>query len=244
MTPDSKARLLLMPTCIGETSPDEVLPARYLSKIEHLRTFFVEDLRSARRFLRKVGFRTPFEEVCFIELNEHSKGFRLEDILKAQQISESEICKADMGVLSEAGLPCIADPGSLAVEWAHRKGIQVVPLSGPSSIFMALMASGFNGQSFAFHGYLPIESKERAFRIRELENLSRKTGQSQIFIETPYRSQTMLQSLIENCYPETRICVACNISLADEFILTRTTSQWKKTKADIHKKNTVFVLSA
>lgn len=244
MTPDSKARLLLMPTCIGETSPDEVLPARYLSKIEHLRTFFVEDLRSARRFLRKVGFRTPFEEVCFIELNEHSKGFRLEDILEAQQISEAEICKADMGVLSEAGLPCIADPGSLAVEWAHRKGIQVVPLSGPSSIFMALMASGFNGQSFAFHGYLPIDPKDRTTKIRELENISRRTGQSQIFIETPYRSQTMLQGLMDACHPETRICVACNISLADEFILTRTIAQWKKTKADIHKKNTVFVLSA
>lgn len=239
-----QVKLYLLPTCIGDSKPEDVLPASYLSRIEHLRTFFVEDLRSARRFLRKVGYRHPFEEVCFIELNEHSKGYRLEDILESQQVSEQDICQGDMGVLSEAGLPCVADPGSIAVEWAHRKGIKVIPFSGPSSIFMALMASGFNGQSFSFHGYLPVDAKERSIKIRELESLSRKHNQTQIFIETPYRSQTMLQSLTENCHPETKVCVATNISLPEEFILSQTIAQWKNTQVDIHKKNTVFVLYA
>lgn len=242
MTHTHQARLFLLPACIGDTEPGEVLPSVYLSRIEHLRTFFVEDLRTARRFLRKVGYRIPFGEVCFIELNEHSKGSRLEEILSAQNIEEKKLLEQDMGVLSEAGLPCIADPGSLAVEWAHRKGIRVVPLSGPSSIFMALMASGFNGQSFCFHGYLPVEAKARAARIRELEAIALRSGQTQIFIETPYRSQTMLQSLIETCHPDLRLCVACNISLPDEKILSQTISRWKNTVFDIRKKNTVFLL--
>ena len=135
------ARLLLLPACLGDTDPALVLPESYLSRMQHLRAFFVEDLRSARRFLRKIGYKVPFEEVLLMELNEHTRASCLEEVLRQQGISEEKLLSADMGVLSEAGLPCVADPGSLAVEWAHRKGVQVVPFSGPSSLFMALMAT-------------------------------------------------------------------------------------------------------
>lgn len=243
MEEQSSPRLFLLPTCLGETEPGLVLPARYLSRIEHLRAFFVEDLRSARRFLRKIGYRTDFEEVLFIELNEHTRGRTLDTVLENQGIAVSELLGRDMGVLSEAGLPCVADPGSLAVEWAHRNAIRVVPISGPSSIFLALMASGFNGQNFCFHGYLPASPKERAARLRELEFLAGKHSQTQIFIETPYRSQQMFQSILDNCRDETRLCVASEITTETEFIRTLSVSQWKKHPAGINKKNTVFLIS-
>lgn len=236
-------RLFLLPTCLGDTATGDVLPAAYLSRIENLRVFFVEDLRSARRFLRKLGFSTPFEEVLFIELNEHTRESCLENVLDKAGIDPA-LLNRDMGVLSEAGLPCVADPGAMAVEWAHRKGIRVVPLSGPSSIFMALMASGFNGQNFAFSGYLPVPPQERRNRIAELENRALKSGQTQIFIETPYRSQQMFLSLLESCRPQTQLCVACNITLPDEFIVTRSIADWKKAPAELQKKNTVFLISA
>ena len=147
-------------------------------------------------------------------------------------------------MVSEAGLPCVADPGAMAVAWAHRNGMKVTPLSGPSSLFMALMASGFNGQNFCFSGYLPVEAKDRQARLTELETRSRKTGQTQLFIETPYRSRQMLESILSVCHPDTRLCVACNITLPDELIVTRTVAQWRRNPADINKKNTVFLISA
>lgn len=238
------ARLLLLPVCLGDTDPALVLPESYLSRMQHLRAFFVEDLRSARRFLRKIGYKVPFEEVLLMELNEHTRASCLEEVLRQQGISEEKLLSADMGVLSEAGLPCVADPGSLAVEWAHRKGVQVVPFSGPSSLFMALMASGLNGQSFCFHGYLPATSMERAARIREIESASLKKNQTQLFIETPYRSQAMFESLLATCRPSTRLCVASDITLPDEMIRTMPVSEWKKHPASIQKKNTVFLLLA
>lgn len=238
------ARLFLLPTCLGDTPVSAVLPADYLSRIAHLRAFFVEDLRSARRFLRKAGFTTPFEEVVFVELNEHTKEDSIESLLQKLDIDPSDFSRQDIGVLSEAGLPCVADPGAMAVEWAHRNGLRVVPLSGPSSIFMALMASGFNGQNFCFRGYLPAETSERKARIGELESVARKTGQTQIFIETPYRSQQMFESLLATCRPDTRLCVACNITLPDELIVARSISQWQKNPAELNKKNTVFLISA
>lgn len=238
------ARLLLLPACLGDTDPALVLPAAYLTRMEHLRAFFVEDLRSARRFLRKIGYRLPFEEVLFVELNEHTRASCIEEVLRQQGVDESLLSGQDIGVLSEAGLPCVADPGAMAVEWAHRKGMQVVPFSGPSSLFLALMASGLNGQSFCFHGYLPATPKERVARIRELESASLKRNQTQLFIETPYRSQAMFESLLESCRPSTRLCVASSITLPDEFIRTMTVGQWKKSPASIQKKNTVFLLLA
>lgn len=238
------ARLFLLPTCLGDTPVSAVLPADYLAQIVHLRAFFVEDLRSARRFLRKVGFTVPFEEVVFVELNEHTKEESIEILLEKLDIEPVLFSRQDIGVLSEAGLPCVADPGAMAVEWAHRRGMRVIPLSGPSSIFMALMASGFNGQNFCFRGYLPAETSERKARLGELEAVARKTGQTQIFIETPYRSLQMFESILAVCRADTRLCVACNITLPDEMILSQTVSQWRKRPADIHKKNTVFLISA
>lgn len=238
------ATLFLLPSCLGDTPVSAVLPADYLSRIKHLRAFFVEDSRSARRFLRKAGFGTPFEEVVFVELNEHTRENDIESLLQKQELDVESFARQDIGVISEAGLPCVADPGAMAVGWAHRKGLKVVPLSGPSSLFMALMASGFNGQNFCFSGYLPVESKDRAARLSELEARSHRTGQTQIFIETPYRSRQMLESILSVCHPETRLCVACNITLPDEMILTRSIAQWRKTPADINKKNTVFLISA
>ncbi|MCM1041426.1 MAG: SAM-dependent methyltransferase [Bacteroides sp.] len=238
------ATLFLLPSCLGDTPVSAVLPADYLSRIEHLRAFFVEDLRSARRFLRKAGFNAPFGEVTFVELNEHTKESSIELLLQKQSLDPASFSRQDIGVISEAGLPCVADPGAMAVEWAHRKGLKVVPLSGPSSLFMALMASGFNGQNFCFSGYLPVEAKDRQARLVELESRSRKTGQTQIFIETPYRSRQMLESILSACRPETRLCVACNITLPDELIVTRSVEQWRSKPADINKKNTVFLISA
>ncbi|MCM1530811.1 MAG: SAM-dependent methyltransferase [Bacteroides sp.] len=238
------ATLFLLPSCLGDTPVSAVLPADYLSRIEHLRAFFVEDLRSARRFLRKAGFNAPFGDVTFVELNEHTKESGIEPLLQKQLPDPASFSGQDIGVISEAGLPCVADPGAMAVEWAHRKGMKVVPLSGPSSLFMALMASGFNGQSFCFSGYLPVEPKDRQARLVELETRSRKTGQTQIFIETPYRSRQMLESILSACRPETRLCVACNITLPDELIVTRSVEQWRSKPADINKKNTVFLISA
>lgn len=238
------ATLFLLPSCLGDTPVSTVLPADYLSRIQHLRAFFVEDLRSARRFLRKAGFDAPFEEVSFVELNEHTKEDSIESLLQHQGIDPPSFSRQDIGVVSEAGLPCVADPGAIAVAWAHRNGMKVTPLSGPSSLFMALMASGFNGQHFCFSGYLPVEAKDRQARLAELETRSRKTGQTQLFIETPYRSRQMLESILSVCHPDTRLCVACNITLPDELIVTRTIAQWRKNPADIHKKNTVFLISA
>lgn len=238
------ARLLLLPVCLGDTDPASVLPADYLSRMRHLRAFFVEDLRSARRFLRKIGYTRPFEEVLFVELNEHVRAGSLEEVLLAQGVDEKELSGQDMGVLSEAGLPCVADPGALAVDWAQRKGVKVVPFSGPSSLFLALMASGLNGQSFCFNGYLPASPKEREAAIREIEAVSRRKNQTQLFIETPYRSQAMFESLVSVCHASTQLCVASNITLPDESILTRTVAQWRGNPASIQKKNTVFLLLA
>ncbi len=238
------ARLLLLPACLGDSEPELVLPASYLPRMQHLRAFFVEDVRSARRFLRRIGYKVAFEEVLFVELNEHVRASSLEEVLRDQGVDEALLLAQDAGVLSEAGLPCVADPGSLAVDWAHRKGVQVVPFSGPSSLFMALMASGLNGQSFCFHGYLPAASRERMARIREIESVSFRKCQTQIFIETPYRSQAMFDSLLECCRDETRLCVASSITLPDESIHTWPISRWRKHPASIQKKNTVFLLLA
>lgn len=235
-------KLFLLPTCLGDTDFEEVLPARYLERIQHLRAFFVEDVKSARRFLRKIGYRVPFEEVTLVELSEHTRETSLEEVLAKQDIDATALERQDMGVLSEAGLPCVADPGNLAVEWAHRKGLQVVPLSGPSSIFMALMASGFNGQNFCFHGYLPVKTEEREEKLKHLE-MSTRSGQTQIFIETPYRSQNMWDSIVRACRAETRLCVASEISTPQEFIRSMTVAQWRKHGCDLHKKNTVFLLA-
>jgi 16S rRNA (cytidine1402-2'-O)-methyltransferase len=235
---NSKGKLYLIPNTLGSEDLNAILPQGNFTIIANLKTFIVEDLRTARRFLSKAGLSGQMEQLQFFLLNEHTKLGEITDYLNV--ISKGE----DVGLLSDAGIPCVADPGADIVAMAQKTNIQVVPLVGPSSIVMALMASGFNGQNFAFVGYLPRERTERNARIKELETRVYKENQTQIFIEAPYRNNQMFESLLAQCNPETKICVACDISLSSEYIVSRTTADWKKlkTKPDLHKRNTVFLV--
>lgn len=232
-----KGTLYLIPSTLGEESPMDVLPPVITRTINHLTHFIVEDARSARRFLKKINREIVIDDLQFSILNEHTPASEIADLLKP--LAEGN----DAGLLSEAGLPCVADPGSALVGYAHELGIKVVPLSGPSSIFLALMASGFNGQNFAFHGYLPIDKRERIQKIKELEAAAYQKNQTQIFIETPYRNNQMLESLIQNCRPQTKICVAIDLTLPAEKIICSTAAQWNIYKTmDLKKRPAVFLL--
>jgi 16S rRNA (cytidine1402-2'-O)-methyltransferase len=228
-------RLFLLPALLGDESrPEDVLPSNYKSVITPLRTFVVEDIRSARRFLRKAGFTAPFEEVTFYILNEHTSTLEI----------PAEAALNDIGLLSEAGLPCVADPGAKMVRWAVKRRMKIVPVSGPSSIFLALMASGLNGQHFTFHGYLPVHPLDRERRIRLIENHSAKTGATEIFIETPYRNKHLFASLLKVCKENTMLCLARNITLSSEKIETYPISTWKKMTVELPKQNAIFLLQA
>lgn len=226
--------LYLIPTTLG---PNTETIAPYVREICYgLDFFIVENLKSARRYLRSIGYKKDFDtEVTFFELNKHTKD-ELEPLFTFLN-SASQI-----GLLSEAGNPCIADPGAGAVELCHEIGIQVKPLVGPSSILMGLIASGFDGQNFSFHGYLPIENNERNKKIKSLESELRKTGYTQIFMETPYRNEKMIESIIKNCNTKMKLCVAADISLETETIETRTIENWKKERPNFHKKPAIFLL--
>jgi len=232
-----KGTLYLLPSTLGETSPINVIPEYNLRIAEKLNHFIVEDLRTARRFLKKILPAINIDSLSFHILNEHTRPEEVASMLAP--LLEGH----DMGILSEAGLPCVADPGALLVSQAHENGVKVVPLTGPSSVFLALMASGFNGQNFAFHGYLPIDKKDRIAKIKDLEKDVYQHDQTQIFIETPYRNQQMMEALVETCHSQTRICLAVNLTMPDEMILTRTVEQWKQMKwPEIQKKPAVFLL--
>lgn len=233
-----KGKLYLIPNTLGSDDLNAILPEGNFSIIRNIKTFIVEDLRTARRFLSKAGHAGNIEELDFLVLNEHTKPNEIIDYL--ENIKQGK----DIGLLSDAGIPCVADPGADIVSMAQNAGIQVVPLVGPSSIYMGLMASGFNGQNFAFVGYLPREQSERNKRIKELENRVYKENQTQVFIETPYRNNQMFESLLSQCNPLTRICVACEISLETEYIITHNVQEWKKlkNKPDLHKRNTLFLI--
>jgi 16S rRNA (cytidine1402-2'-O)-methyltransferase len=233
-----KGTLYLIPTVIGDSVPESVLPAGTLSIILSLRHFIVEESTTGRRLLRKSGYRADFEATTLLVFNEHSGTGNLLDYL------EPAMQGNDVGLLSEAGVPCVADPGAAIVEAAHQLGIRVVPLTGPSSILLALMASGFNGQSFTFHGYLPIEKTERARKIRELERTAKEKNQTQVFIETPYRNRQMLAAMAETCSRHTRICIALDLTLESEEILVKTAGEWKGEHPEVHKRPAVFLLSA
>ncbi|MDR1973880.1 MAG: SAM-dependent methyltransferase [Bacteroidales bacterium] len=229
------SNLFLLPTLLGESDPQDVLPASYLSNVLPLRTFVVEDIRSARRFLRKIGFTVPFEDVTFFILDEHTSTLDIPE----------EFSQKDIGLLSEAGLPCVADPGTKMVKWAQARGMRVVPVSGPSSIFLSLMASGLNGQQFVFHGYLPVHPIDRIKKIRYIENHSCKTGFTEIFIETPYRNKHLFTSLLKTCKENTSLCLARNITLQSEKIQTFSIGEWKKmTMEELPKENAIFLLQA
>ena len=232
----NKGNLYLIPTPLGETGFDAGLPTINSQILQLIDTFIVEELRTARRFLRKAGYTKDFENVTFHILNEHTPDHEALGML--------ENCDAGKltGLLSEAGLPCIADPGNIIVRLAHRKGIRVVPLTGPSSIMLALMASGLNGQNFAFHGYLPVKPDERNKALRELELAASRGNQTQIFIETPYRNLAMLESIVKTCHPSLMLCIAVDLTLETEWIRSMPIVEWKRQKPDLHKRPAVFLL--
>jgi len=232
----SDGTLYLIPATLAEGSAEQVLPEGTLAVIRRLDHFIVEEIRTARRFLIKAGIRKPVDGLRFEIFNEHSGEQDIHHYLACAQEG------TDIGLLSEAGAPCVADPGSAIVRSAHELGIRVVPLTGPSSILLALMASGFNGQNFAFAGYLPTDKKMRQKKIRELERMISEKDQTQIFIETPYRNMQVFEALTEACRPETQLCIATDISGIHEVIKTRSIAEWRTLKPDIVKKPTIFLL--
>ena len=228
--------LYLIPVTLGDNFPERVLPDYNSVIINELRFFIVENTRSARRFLKQRDQAINIDALTFYELNKHTRAEELAGFLQPLHAGNS------IGVISEAGCPAIADPGADVVALAQQQGFRVKPLVGPSSILLALMASGFNGQSFAFHGYLPIDSAARSRKIKQLETIAYSENQTQIFIETPYRNNKLAQELVQTCKPQTRLCIAMNISFDDEYIVTKTMKQWKNRLPELHKKPTVFLI--
>jgi 16S rRNA (cytidine1402-2'-O)-methyltransferase len=230
-----KGKLYLIPTTIGDTPANKVIPEYNRSIINQIRYFIVENERTGRRALIKMGIETVIDGLKFFVLNKYT---RKEDIPDFFKIAET----SDIGLLSEAGVPAVADPGSEIVSLAHQRNIQVVPLIGPSSILLALMASGLNGQNFAFVGYLPVHKAERINRIRQIEQRSKTENQTQIFIETPYRNNQLLEDIIQACTPATQLCIASDITTNNEFIKTCSITDWRKKKPDLNKRPTIFIL--
>ena len=232
----SKGKLYLIPTPLGDGDPARVLPASVLEVIPTLSCFVVEELRTARRFLSAAGLKGHIDSLEFHELNEHTRPQDVEAFAKLFDEGRN------VGLLSEAGLPAVADPGALLVALCHRHGIEVVPLVGPSSLMLALMASGLNGQSFAFVGYIPAKTEERRAALRTLEKRSASARQTQILIETPYRNDSLMADLVGCLSGNTRVCVAANLTCPDQFIQTRTVEQWKQHPVTIGKRPCVFVI--
>lgn len=228
--------LYLIPVTLGDTSIEQVLPAYNKEVILNIKHFIVEDIRSARRFLKKVDKDIDIDTLRFYVLNKRTSRSQFSGYLEALQNGES------MGVISEAGCPAVADPGADVVAIAQRKGLKVVPLVGPSSIILGVMASGFNGQSFAFNGYLPIDAHERMKSLKDLENKIYQEDQTQLFIETPYRNHKMLDDILEHCRPQTKLCIAANITCPDEFIQTKSVQEWKKGTPNLAKTPCIFLL--
>ena len=231
-----KGKLYLIPTTLGDTEPLEVIPISVKKIIEQLDHFIVENEKSARRFIKKITPNKSQSSLKLMILDKYS------DEIETQNYLDTCDEGISLGILSEAGVPAVADPGASIAKLAHEKGIQVVPLVGPSSILLAMMASGMNGQSFAFNGYLPIDKSDRKRTVKELEKISKEKNQSQIFIETPYRNEKMLAHLCANLSPQTSLCIACDITLPSEYIKTLTIKQWKNEKADLHKRPTIFII--
>ena len=231
-----KAKLYLIPSLLGDSNIKTSLPDIIRNHIQEINIFIVENVRSARRFIKKVHKEKDIDNIIFYAYGKHDKLDLEEDFLP--HILNGE----NVGIISEAGLPCIADPGSKIVEYAHNLQVDVVPLVGPSSIFLALMASGLNGQNFIFHGYLPIAKKERERKIKQMENDSRRLNQTQIFMETPYRNQSLFDSIIKNSSNKTHLCIATNLTLINEVIQTKSIEEWKYSKIEIHKKPSIFLL--
>ncbi|WP_184226688.1 SAM-dependent methyltransferase [Paraburkholderia youngii] len=234
--------LYLIPNTLGEgdaSALELVLPAPVRARAASLHYYIGENAKTTRAFLKKVGTKRPIQEIEIRELNVNTPGGEIDKLL-APLLSGT-----DAGLVSEAGCPAVADPGAILVRRAHERGVKVVPLVGPSSILLALMASGLNGQTFAFHGYLPVDAAERARRLRDLEQQSRKSKQTQIFIETPYRNRALLDTLLVTCAPSTLVCVAVDLTLPSEVIASRSVADWKKKpEIDLHKRPAIFLILA
>jgi len=229
-------KLYLIPTTLGNTPPLDVLPSSVKSKIEQIDEYIVENEKTARAFIKSITPEKSQPDLRLHTLNKYTETGDLPGFLNACDNGKN------IGLLSEAGAPGIADPGAEIVAIAHRRGIQVVPLVGPSSILMAMMGSGLNGQNFAFNGYLPIDKQERRKEIKRLERISIELNQAQSFIETPYRNNKMIEELCKSLSDKTQLCVACDISLPSEFIITKSISEWRQHIPDLHKRPAIFIL--
>lgn len=227
----------MIPVTLGNSAPELSIPWKTLEITLSLRLFAVEDVRTARRWLRGLDRSFPVDDALFVPVGKHSDPSELAELFGRVAAGE------DAAVMSEAGMPGLADPGNIVSAEAHRRGFRVVPLSGPSSVMLALVASGLNGQSFAFHGYLPVDSQGRRKAIRDLEKLS-AGGQTQIFMETPYRNPKMMEDILSVCQPSTRLCIAADITLQGETVRTMTVSDWRRQVPDLDKRPAVFLIQA
>ena len=228
--------LFLIPNTLSEGNWQNVLPEGISEALASTGHFIVENIRTARRFIKQINPETDIDKLKFYELNKYTLSGSLPEYLKPLELGEN------MAVISEAGCPGVADPGAEIVRFAHQKGIRVVPFVGPSSILLALMASGLNGQNFAFNGYLPIKPKERTDSIVKMEKQAKNSGQTQIFIETPYRNNQLVEALLKACSPGILLCIAANLTGENEFISTKTISQWASSLPDLHKQPAIFLI--
>lgn len=232
------AALYLIPVTLGETSIEQVLPPYNHEVIMGIRHFIVENIRSARRFLRQTDKAFPIDDCRFFEMGKHADEMQFSQYLQPLREGKS------VGVISEAGCPAVADPGADIVRIAQREGLRVVPLVGPNSMIMAVMSSGLGGQSFAFNGYLPVDASDRSKRLKSLESRAWTEGQTQLFIETPYRNEKMFQALLSTLRPQTRLCIAAGITTDNEYIRTLSISEWKRTKLpDLSKVPAIFLIN-
>jgi len=229
-------KLYLIPTTLGEVAPDDVLPQTVKRAIDFIQNYVVENEKTARKFIKSINPEKIQANLRLHVLNKHTETSAYNEMLKPC------LNGLHVGLMSEAGCPGVADPGAVIVKLAHEKGIQVVPLVGPSSILLALMGSGMNGQSFAFNGYLPIDKGEKKASLKNLERLSFEKNQAQLFIETPYRNNKLLEDILQTLQNATQLCIATDITLPTEFIKTMPISEWKKTKADLHNRPTIFII--
>lgn len=233
----NQGKLILIPNLLGDSNYKDAINEKIIQTIKETNFFIVENVRTVRRYIKKIVPEKSIDDITFFSYGKHDNLDLQNDFL--QNILNGN----DIGLISEAGVPAVADPGSKIIDYAHKFNIKVKPLVGPSSILLAIMSSGMNGQNFAFNGYLPINKKEQIKKIKQLESLSKKTGQTQIFMETPYRNNKLLKILINVCGNNTMLCVASNITLENESIITKSISEWKTMKINIDKQPSIFLIS-
>ena len=233
----NQGKLILIPNLIGDENYKDSINEKIINTITKTNFFIVENIRSARRYIKKVVPEKSIDDITFFSYGKHDD-FNLQD-----DFLQNILAGNDIGLISEAGVPAVADPGSKVIEYAHKFNIKVKPLVGASSILLAIMSSGMNGQNFAFNGYLPIDKKEQIKKIKQLENFAKKSGQTQIFMETPYRNNKLLNTLIKVCGSNTMLCVATNLTKDNESIISKNISEWKTLKINIDKQPSIFLIS-